>query len=67
MRPAEASDLTRLNAARLHEKIAAAGYGGGVEAGGAGPGRRFDPALGLLGLLGLVLCGEALFARRGLR
>jgi hypothetical protein len=67
LRRAEASDLARLEPERLQELLGAAGYGGRVEGGEGGARRRLDPALLLLGALGLVLCGEALAARRGRR
>lgn len=67
VRRPEASDLTRIDPARLEAQIAAAGFGGTVESGGPGRARRFDPLTLALGLLAIVMLGEAAVAKRGAR
>jgi hypothetical protein len=67
VRPTEASDLTRIDADRLQEMIAQAGYTGGIESAEGAAGRKLDPTLPLLALLGLTLWGEAWISKRGAR
>lgn len=67
VRKPEASDLTRIEPDRLQEKITAAGFGGTVESRTPGRSRRLDPLAAALGLLAVVMLGEAALAKRGAR
>jgi hypothetical protein len=65
VRDPEASDLARLAPVDLEARLQNAGFGGVVEGVGGSAERTVDPILPLLGVLALLLLGEARLARRG--